>query len=427
MTAKVPEPVQDAAIWIDEATEQIVERLREVVGIDTTVPPGKNYETLVDLLASRLEAFGFQTERVVVPPELVRQIPLPLEGSRTNLVARLASGNPGAETVNFYAHMDTVSVGVGWTTDPFGGEFRDGKVFGRGASDLKGSIVAVLTAMEALSVAGVSPKYDITVCFCTDEEIGGYPGVRYLAEQGYLQGHLYCLDGGVEPFVCQGTFGAVDVTITVTGQSCHSGVNFMGVNAIDELLPIMNELAELKRVVERRESAVNRMPHPDAPSNQLTPMLNFAVINGGVKSNIVPGSASLLINRRYIPEENVDGVVGEIRDAVERCRARSRAKEIQIDVFHLYPAMTLETTGPHTRRALASASLAFGYPLEGWPSAAVEGSSDMAFVQQVLGWRDIPMRGVERGDNNGHGADEFVWLNDVKGTAKEILYYLTME
>ena len=144
------------------------------------------------------------------------------------------------------------------------------------------------------------------VVFCTDEEVGVYPGARYLAEKGYFSNHLVWGElGTIEPAVLTGIAGAARANITAVGKSCHSGMNWMGVNAIEELIPVMQALMDLKRDVEKRESRLAALPLPGAPSDRMTPMFNLNVIRGGVKENVVAGECRLTVNRRYLPDETV--------------------------------------------------------------------------------------------------------------------------
>jgi succinyl-diaminopimelate desuccinylase len=255
-------------------------------------------------------------------------------------------------------------------------------------------------------------------------EIGGYPGVWHLAKEGYVKGHMLCLEGGQDPRIGLASAGSVDVTITTHGKSGHSGMNFLSINAIDAMLPIMNELAMLKAEVEQRESDVPGMDHPLAPSKQMTPMFNFAIINAGVKSNIVPSTCTLLINRRYIPDETYEQVTSEILAAVERGQEKSNAVEVTVDFFNVYPAMRLNPQGERMRKMKEAAMLVHGYKEEDFLAFGVSGSTDMANVQQVMGWDDIPFRGPGRIESRAHGADEFVVLDDVKAYIKELIYYL---
>ncbi|HEX7102776.1 MAG TPA: ArgE/DapE family deacylase [Nitrolancea sp.] len=413
---------QEQKAWeiVDQKDDQILARFKTVIGVNTVVPPGLNYDTLVDLLEPEFTRLGFETERVVVPEDRIADIPLPLQGPRVNLVARRGSGK---EPVTIYAHMDVVPIEEGWKHDPFGAELDDGKIYGRGTADMKGAIASLLTAIEVMDEAGIEPNYDLIVCLCTDEEIGGYPGIWHLAKEGYVQGHMLCLEGGQDPQIGLASAGSVDVTITTIGKSCHSGSNFLGINGIDAMLPIMNELAALKKAVESRESTVLGVPNEKAPSKYMTPMFNFAIINAGVKSNIVPATCTLLINRRYIPEENYDDVTREIKEAVERGKEKSNALDVTVDFFHVYPAMKMEE-GPHMHKMMEAVQLVQGYSADQFVGAGSSGSTDMANVQQELDWKDIPFCGPGREESRAHGADEFVYLSDVKAHMKELIHYL---
>jgi succinyl-diaminopimelate desuccinylase len=353
----ISEKEQAAFDLVEKNEEKLLERYRTVIGVDTSVPPGNTYEELIDKVEPEFKRLGFETERVVIPEDLYSHIPLPLEGPRVNLVATRSHGK---EPVTIYAHMDVVPIEEEWSVDPFGAEVKDGKIFGRGTADMKGAIASILTAVECMDQAGVEPNYDLIICLCTDEEIGGYPGIWHLAKEGHVKGHMLCLEGNQEPVTTLGSAGMVDVMITVTGESCHSGMNFLGVNAIDAMLPIFNELYDLKLEVERRESDLPGMDHEKAPSTQMTPMFNFSIINAGVKANIVPATATLLINRRYIPDERYEDVTQEILDAVERARSKSVAKDVQVDFYHAYPPMRLNPDGPRMRKIREAVQLVQG-------------------------------------------------------------------
>jgi succinyl-diaminopimelate desuccinylase len=416
---------QSAFERADALIERAIEHFRDVIAVDTSVPPGRNYDVFMDVVEPKFQALGFETERVIIPQEHIDTIPLPLEGPRVNLVAKRASSRSKGEKVTIYAHIDVVPIEEGWTHEPFAATVDEGRIYGRGTADMKGAIASLLTAIEALDAEGVEPAYDLIVCLCTDEEIGGYPGIWHLAREGYVQGHMLCLEGSQDPRIGLASAGAVDVTVTTIGRSGHSGMNFIAVNAIDGMIPILNELYALKRVVEARESEVPGPPHPDAPSDRMTPMFNLSVINAGRKSNIVPSSCSLIVNRRYIPEESFEDVVGEIREAVERGMEKSVAEDVRVEVFHVYPAMrTAGLEGEHTRKMVEAYKLVHGYLDEDFVASGGSGSTDMANVHQELGWSDIPFTGPGRMDSRAHGADEFVRIDDVKSHMKVLIHYL---
>ncbi|MDY6878363.1 MAG: M20/M25/M40 family metallo-hydrolase [Chloroflexota bacterium] len=408
---------------VEAKRELIVKTLCDVIHIDTSVPPGHNYDKMADYLEPIFQRLGFETERVVVPPEKLAQIPLPLEGERVNLVARKRFGK---EPCSIYAHMDVVPVEEPWTIDPFAGVVKEGKVYGRGAIDMKGSIASLIGALAVIEELSLTPHYDLICLMCTDEEIGTYPGVYHLALEGYVEGHVLCLEGGAQaPFLVGGMAGDVTVTVTTIGKSCHSGMNFLGVNAIDEMVPILNELLALKRRVEQRKSSVPLFPIPGAPSEWMSPMFNLVIIQGGVKDNIIPSRCTVTIDRRYIPEEDYEDVVAEIREAVERGRRQSKALDVQVAVQWIYGAFKADPESPHMHRMWEAKKAVHGYRDEDLLVAGVAGSSDMGMVVPLLGDGKFAGTGPFRPDNTtAHRPDEFACVDDLVSMAKELIYYL---
>ena len=410
----------DAVFAAVEAKEgRLVERLRQIIRIDNCIPPGRNYGTLVDLVEPQFRQFGFATERVVIPEEQIEAIPLPLEGERVNLVATKKSGKP---PLSVYAHMDTVPIEEGWDYDPFAAEIHDGRVYGRGVADMKGTIASLLTALEVIQEQGLEPVWDVTACLCTDEEIGVYPGIWHLAKHGYVTAPMLCLEGSQDPVLRLGSNGSVDVTITVHGRSCHSGANYLGVNAIEEMVPIMVELLALKQEVEARRSALPLAPAPGAPDH-LRPMFNLDIIHAGVKSNIVPSTCMLVVNRRFIPEEKYEDVEREIREAVARGQAKSKALGVDVSFMKAYPAYYQSADHPLARKLVAILKRLHGYRDEDFIRTGSGGSTDMANVAETLGTDQIATVGLGRQrESRAHGANESVRLADAKAHVKELIY-----
>jgi succinyl-diaminopimelate desuccinylase len=414
--------LKSAIHLIDQKQASTIECLRGILKVNTVVPPGLNYTELLDYLEPQFQILGLETCRVVVPPEHIAEIPLPLEGPRVNLVASWVTGKP--EAVTIYSHMDVVPPGEGWTHDPFGGEVVDGKIYGRGAADMKGNIAPLLTALAVMRELGIEPRYDIHVVLCTDEEIGVYPGVRYLAEQGYVKGHVLCMEGTQDPIRLIGLAGGMDVTVTTLGKQCHSGMNFLGVNALEAMVPILDELMALKLEVEARGSQIPFFPiAPGAPTRWF-PMFNLDVIHAGSKSNVIPSSCQLVINRRIIPEEKREEVEAEIQAAIARGRARSKALDVQVTVMHTFNPMHANPDSAHALRMREAYKMVRGYRDEHFIAGGAGGSTDMGDVQRVLGMDDFVICGCGGRNSNVHGPDEFVTIKDVMDFTKELVWYL---
>lgn len=406
---------------VEANRDYIVETLRKLVRIDTSVPPGRNYDTLVAALEPEFHAFGFKTERVLVPEEKIREIPYPLEGPRVNLVARKDTGK---EPVSLYAHIDVVPIEEGWKCDPFAGVVEGDTFYGRGASDMKGSIACLMGALKVMHDLSLEPNFSMHCLLCTDEEIGVYPGVYHLALNGYVQGHMLNLElGAQEPILLQACEGAIDVIITGIGQSCHSGMNFMGVNALEEMVPIMNELLALKKEVEARESKVPAFPLPNAPSSQLTPMFNLSVIQSGAKPNITPGECVLTLNRRYIPEENAEEVVREIEEAIEQGRKKSKLIDVKVKAIKDYPPVLFDMDSPYMKKLIKARQAVHGY--DDFLSGGIGGSTDMGCVAEALKTNKFIGVSPTRASNiSAHAANERVEITDLLGMTKELVHYL---
>lgn len=416
---------KSAFLSVEQNEAYIVDVLRRVISVDTSVPPGENYNQLIDQVEPDFKRFGFNTERVVVPVDRVKQIPLTLTGPRTNLVTRMNNGKP---PLSAYAHMDVVPIDEPWTKDPFSGETADGKLYGRGAVDMKCAIACFLGAVKVIHEMGLEPHYDLGCLLCTDEEIGVYPGSRYLAEEGYVSPHLVWMElGALEPVVMLGTAGAVRVEVTAIGKSCHSGMNYLGINAVEEMVPVMQELLHLKLDVEKRLSRIPSLPRPGNPHNRMSPMFNLNIISGGSKDNIVPGKCRLTINRRYIPDERYEDVVAEIEQALARGRKKSKLIDLQNTVVHMYTPVEVDPESAAARRAREAARAVMGYKDFIYGGFSV--STDLGFVIRALAPQPVEVAffGVIRSSEMmAHAADEFVYVEDLLNMTKELVYYFAL-
>jgi succinyl-diaminopimelate desuccinylase len=408
---------------VEDQAGRLERMLVDIIRIDTSVPPGNNYAAMVDNLQPLLEAAGLSCERVLVPEERWRRSALPLEGERVNLIATMSSGKP---PLSIYAHMDVVPAGTGWTVDPFAGVVKDGVVFGRGAVDMKGSIPPVVVALEIIRDLGLETRFDPRLLLCTDEELGTDPGALYLAERGYFTAPVLHLEGGAQgPAMFAANAGFTRAQVTSTGREAHSGMSFMGINALEEAVPAIEELMDLKRVVEKRESAFPSLPVPDAPSPWLTPTFNLNIIRAGEKINVLPGLCELQIDRRFIPEEDLEDVKREIEAAVERARGRSRA-DLAVEFETLYLSHRIDTASEHVARWCEGVRKALGYPddLE-FLFPGMAGATDMSFVARELGTDQFIGTGVADPEHRAaHGPDECVPVANLVNLCKELVYFL---
>jgi len=403
--------------------EEVMSIIKSLINIKTIVPPGDNYQDYVDVISPYFKALGYSLEEVIVPNELIKEIPLDLKGPRVNLIAKKNFGQE--KEITFYGHMDVVPApteGVEkWRFPPFEAHnLEDGKIYGRGVADMKGSMACLILALQILEKLELTPIYNISVMNCTDEEIGVWPGIRYLAEQNYIKGIIFCMEWQISPTIFVGAAGTLDVTVETIGKSCHSGMNFLGVNALEEMVPILVELMELKKIVEKRES---KDIHGYKNRN-LTPMFNLDIIRAGEKSNIVPDICRLVINRRIIPEENYLDVKQEIIDAIERGKKNSKALDVKMNFNYMYPSLITDINKPGITRMKEVMKLVQNIPENKIIYMGMAGSLDMSYVAQILNTNDIIVHGVGNSYSNVHGVNEMIELRDIKTYIKEILVFL---
>jgi succinyl-diaminopimelate desuccinylase len=409
---------------IEKNRDYLTGTLCRMVQVNTSNPPGLNYDKLADVTEPIFKSFGFQTKRVVVPFERIAASKLPLKGDRVNLIATKEFGRP---PVTIYAHMDVVPAEGKWTHDPFGGEVSEGKIWGRGTLDMKGEAACLLNALKVMHDLNIQPVFDLAVLFCTDEEIGFYPGVYYLAQQGYVKGHVMWLEtGSQEPLQAGSSAGMLDTEITVIGKSAHSGRNWAGVNAIEEAIPILDELYALKKVVQSRKS-VDKSRMTENGSVPLTGLFNIDIIHAGVKSNIVPDTCTIVTNRRYLSEEKYEDVVKELEEAVARGRQKSKALDVKIEHRHCYSPVVIDTNTPYAVRARKVRSMVHGWDPDRFTVVASSGSIDMGFALETAGINGVASFGSRRTYNTtGHGVNEYCDINELVNLSKEIFLYLTM-
>jgi len=412
--------------------EKVMSVMRTFINIDTSVPPGNAYRQYVDALIPFFRNLDYSLEEVVVPEELVKQIPYPLEGPRINLVATKNFGRD--KDVSFYGHMDVVPAPNDgekkWRFPPFEATMiKSGKIYGRGTSDMKGAMVCLILALQIIEELKLTPKYNINVMNCTDEEIGIWPGIRYLAEKGYIKGTVFCMEGVINPIIPIGTAGALNVTVESFGRSCHSGMNFLGINALEETVPILVELMKLKKIVEARESKnIPGLPRfGTGEKRNMTPMFNLDIIHSGIKTNIVPDLCTLTINRRVIPDENPEDVKKEISEAIERGKARSKLLDVKTTFVYDYPPMIADPNAPDITRMKKVMMEVQKVPENKIMVIGNAGSTDMGYVSEILKTKDIILHGVGNPGSNDHAVNENIKLKEVKTYIKELIVFLCVD
>ena len=296
--------------FVDELQDDLVALLQRLIRIPTVNPPGECYDEFVAELKRVLDDYGYATEVHYAPTELA---PLGEGRPRPNLIAKLEGDGP---LVHLNGHYDVVPVGNDWTRDPFGGELVDGKIYGRGAADMKSGLAAQIIAVEALRRAGLTPNVHQSAV--PDEETVGVrnAGMGWLVEQGLLEGDAVII---TEPFgpdgVGIGHKGAIWGEITIFGKQAHGSAPQLGVNAIEAMARYLAHI-ETHLQPQLQQRVTDYGVTPDNPRATLS----FDTIKGGSATNIVPDRCTVTFNRRLVPGEDLDSARRELLDPLQDAR-----------------------------------------------------------------------------------------------------------
>jgi len=300
-------PNVDTFRWLNERKEEMAGLLAELVAIPSENPPGNNYRVCTDLLERRIAELGLECQRIV---------PAGADGVGEDVPASLlASYGSGARTLYFHGHYDVVPA---QSPEQFRPVRKENFLFGRGACDMKGGIVAMLYAMLALRKCGAELKGRIGLMLVPDEETGGKRGSGRLAREGLLgqAGVGMLLAEPTSGVVWNANRGAISLRVRVLGKSAHVGLQHQGTNAFERMHRVAERLQQLKREVEQRSTrcAVGT----DQKRNSI--LMLGGQSGGGTNFNVVPAECWFTVDRRINPEENLAEEKARLLGALEECR-----------------------------------------------------------------------------------------------------------
>jgi succinyl-diaminopimelate desuccinylase len=295
---------QEVARHLDR--DRLVERLRQLVRTPSENPPGEE-AAAGELVSSFCADLGLEVETFEIEP------------GRPNVVARWRGDEPGP-TLGYCSHLDVVPVGERalWDHEPFGAEVSGGRLHGRGASDAKGPVAAALEAVAALRAARAPIAGVLELELVSDEETMGGCGAEALVDRGVLHPDVAIVGEPTALKVVHAQRGACWLRVTTRGVAGHGSAPERGVSAIRHMAEIVLQLdASLPDVV-----------HPVLGG----PSINVGTISGGAKVNVVPAACVIEIDRRSVPPEKEEDVLGSVRAAVEAARARFPDIEAEVEM-----------------------------------------------------------------------------------------------
>lgn len=353
--------------------------------------PGGTEEATVEVLKEFSLAAGLEVSTQAVAP------------GRPNFTAVLPGGaQPG---ILFLGHSDVVPAGTGWERPPFEPYVRDGRLFGRGSTDMKGGLAAVLIALKALRAADANLAGDAALACTVDEEDLGL-GIRAcipaaLADPSFS----YSACVVAEPTDLEtviGCRGDSYIDVKVTGKSAHSGRPADGRNAIDAAAKILELVRE---------------DHARLQAGQ-DPLLgagtwNIGLIRGGAGTSMVAAECTVSLDRRLMPDEDAHLILDKLRGQISEAGIDSDGISVEAKVTMEMPGFrTPETHALVANSVAALADSGVSSAVTGWTAAC-----DGGFIARDLGIPTIVM-GPGGLNDQAHQVNESVSIAELVAAAR---------
>jgi succinyl-diaminopimelate desuccinylase len=313
--------------------EELLAFTKALVAIPTENPPGVAYRACSELIAQKLAEIGLEYTLLKTPA------PASSSPSTDPGYCVLSSHGTGEETLYFHGHYDVVPASHPAQFQPW---ITEGKLFGRGSSDMKSGLAAMIGAVQALKACGIPLQGKIGLTIVPDEETGGQRGSHYLAEHGLLgQQGIGMLTaeptGGV---VWNANRGAISLRVRVKGKPAHVGLHYEGVNAFEHMLIVANALLDYKREITKKQTQF----HIEPPAARASILLMGGQCVGGTNFNVVPSECTFTVDRRINPEENLAEEKQHLLELFDQLK--QQGIDLEVEIFQEAPSSGMSETHP---------------------------------------------------------------------------------
>lgn len=388
--------------WYDKVIELLdedkaIEILKQSIRFNTTNPPGSE-KALAKYLAKVLNDFGLKSYVDDLGDE------------RGNVVGCI-SGSDEQKGLLLNGHLDVVPTGAqAWTYDPFAGMIEAGKLYGRGASDMKSGLAALVVAAGLIAQAAVPLKGDLLITGTAGEEADSL-GAKDLLTQGYLQNIGAAIIA--EPSLLKlftATKGVIWLEFTTVGKTAHGSMPECGENAILMMNAIINKLIHY---------SFQYSPHPLLGE----PSMNIGTIQGGVKTNVVPDSCTLTVDIRTIPGQDHTQIIHDMQEILTQLEQTLPGFKGSFSILNNRAPVETDPAAEIIQMGIEEAKTTLGLELQ---PCGVKYYTDASIFVPALG---IPVLIMGPGDEKmAHQPNEYVQIDDyiaaIKFYVAVILRYL---
>ncbi len=385
--------------------DQLIRWVQELTRIPSVWRPqtGEGEEAAARWVEARCRDMGLETHFQMVAP------------GRPNVIALLYGQQDGpilmdGPTLMFEGHTDVVTEGdpAQWHDPPFSATIRDGRIYGRGANDMKAGLVCALIAVKAIIQSGLKLKGNILIGAVCDEE-GQMIGIKDFVEQGWadkVSAAIICEPE--ENHLCISQKGVMWVQVAIQGVMAHGAMPLTGVNTV---YPMARFLTMVHSLEERAIAQHGRHEHLGQPS--ITPTILHSPTRGEPQNNVMPASTEVILDCRLLPGQNPEALAHQIEQMLIATTAVDERLSYTMTVQEVrHPTKTNPEEPVVTCLASAYRDLTHTEPIYG----GVPGSTDGTILNAR---KNIPIVTCGPGDIYiPHHIDEWVSIEEIKIAAR---------
>lgn len=384
-------------------SQRLSSLFEKYIRLNTSLPSGEHYPAAISLLRQFLIRCYFETETVEIPESVAGG------KNRVHLVAKkfMSAKLP---TILIYNHIDTVPATY---PNAFKLVIKDGKAYGRGAADHKGSTIAVLDALEKLKKKKL--RFNIIFLATTDEETDQSAQLAYITPRLNFPKEASVLDpdtfaGGISV----AHLGHLSIELMLKGKSSHSAMSHLGVNAIEQANSFIGFFLGIKKEFEKKHSKYP--PFPFLGLKHVPARCNVNMISGGIAQNVIPETCHITVDCRFIPEDNAAKEKNVLLKRIEEF-AKKNSLEYEIKETHLIEGYYSDDQLGHELNAIYKKITGEG------GMYCVTGSTPIAQWCKEHKFPHFGI-GVVRKESNIHGTNEFAYLKDIENLSLTIQQFL---
>lgn len=284
---------------INARDKELIEFLQKIISFDTSIIDegiNGNEGKAQQWIASVFKNMSCEVDIFEPEEEKIKKYSAFTPGhnykGRPNVAGKI-KGTGGGRSLLIDIHVDTVPIGnlSLWKHNPLGGELEDGKLYGRGAADMKAGYAGTVMAVDCIQKAGIRLKGDLTIISVVDEEGGEGNGCLSYLDRGYRADGALFPEGTNMQKIVFGSQGLLIGKIKVRGKTVHPTIKWQGVNAIEKAIKIIEGLSSLEKewLLTKREPELG------------PPMISVGIIKGGTEANSIPEECEIYICITYLP------------------------------------------------------------------------------------------------------------------------------